>query len=182
MVISGCFAVTLGTRARFKGVAFFLRSFVFCWFFVDGGLAAAAIAVKTGAAAFSPEIQRTENPMPTEAEMTDLHATLDSMEQDELRQVQKRIERLIADYQNRKRRDAVAAAEQAAREHGFKLNELVGEGKPPRTGKAAASKSSAPAKYANPDDPQQTWSGLGRRPSWVRAALDAGRSLGELAI
>ena len=126
--------------------------------------------------------QRTDNLMPTEAETTDLNATLDSMELDELRHVQKRIERLIADYQTRKRRDAVAAAEKAARKHGFKLKDLVGEGKPTKTGKAAASRSLSPAKYANPDDPQQTWSGLGRRPSWVRDALDAGRSLDDLAI
>ena len=120
--------------------------------------------------------------MPTEAEMTDLHATLDRMELEELRLVQRRVERLIADYQDRKRRDAVAAAEQVVKEHGFRLNDLFGDGKPARPGKVRASRSSTPAKYANPDDPQQTWSGLGRRPSWVRAALDAGRSLDDLAI
>lgn len=103
------------------------------------------------------------------------------MDADELRQVQKRVEGLIADYQDRKRREAIAAAEQVAKEHGFKLGDLFGGGKPDKGGKAAA-RSSSPVKYANPDDPQQTWSGRGRRPSWVRAALDSGRSLDDLAI
>lgn len=120
--------------------------------------------------------------MPTEAEMNDLHATLDKMDADELRQVQKRVEGMIADYQDRKRREAIAAAEQVAKEHGFKLGELFGGGKTDRGGRVPATKSSAPAKYRNPDDPQQTWSGIGRRPSWVRAALDAGRSLDDLAV
>lgn len=120
--------------------------------------------------------------MPTEAEMTDLHATLDKMDADELRQVQRRVEGMISDYQERKRREAIAAAEQVAKEHGFKLGDLFGDRQPGRGAKPGASKSSAPAKYVNPDDPQQTWSGLGRRPSWVRAALDAGRTLDDLAV
>ena len=109
-------------------------------------------------------------------------AILDTMDADELRQVQKRVEVLISGYQDRKRREAIAAAEQAAKEHGFKLNDLFGGGKQEKGGKASGGKSSAPAKYVNPDDPQQTWSGLGRRPSWVRAALDAGRTLDDLAV
>lgn len=120
--------------------------------------------------------------MPSEAEMNDLNATLDGMELDELRQVRKRVEGLIADYQGRKRRDAMAAAEQAAKEHGFKLNELFEDGRPGKARRVGAVRSTAPAKYRNPDNPQQTWSGLGRRPTWVREALDAGRSLDDLAV
>lgn len=120
--------------------------------------------------------------MPTEAEMTDLYAVLDTLDADELRQVQKRIEVLISGYQDRKRREAIAAAEQAANEHGFKLNELFEDGKPSKPRKVGAVRSTAPAKYRNPDDPQQTWNGLGRRPTWVRQALEAGRSLDDLAV
>jgi len=120
--------------------------------------------------------------MPTEAEMTELSGILDKMDADELRQLQKRVEGMISDFQGRKRRDALSAAEQAAKEHGFKLNELFEDGKPGKARKVGAVKSTAPAKYRNPGDPQQTWSGLGRRPTWVREALDAGRSLDDLAV
>ena len=37
-------------------------------------------------------------------------------------------------------------------------------------------------KYANPADSAQTWSGRGKRPHWVRDAIDAGRTLESLAI
>jgi DNA-binding protein H-NS len=36
----------------------------------------------------------------------------------------------------------------------------------------------APPKYANPDDPQQTWAGgKGARPKWVQSLLNAGGDL-----
>ena len=38
------------------------------------------------------------------------------------------------------------------------------------------------AKYANPDDPSQTWTGRGRKPAWVHAALEAGKSIDDLTI
>ena len=44
-----------------------------------------------------------------------------------------------------------------------------------------ARKAVAP-KYANPADTSQTWTGRGRKPQWVQAALDAGKSLEDLAI
>ena len=62
--------------------------------------------------------------------MTDLYATLDGMDADEFRQVQRRVEAMMSDYQDRRHREAVAAAEQVAKEHGFKLADLVGGGKP----------------------------------------------------
>ncbi|MES0865013.1 H-NS histone family protein [Ruegeria sp. SCPT10] len=45
-----------------------------------------------------------------------------------------------------------------------------------RTGKKSA------AKYANPDNPAQTWTGRGRKPAWVIAALEAGKSIDDLTI
>jgi DNA-binding protein H-NS len=37
-------------------------------------------------------------------------------------------------------------------------------------------------KYCNPLDPSQKWSGRGKRPKWVVAALDAGQRLDDLKI
>lgn len=36
------------------------------------------------------------------------------------------------------------------------------------TKSTSAKKKNYPAKYANPDNPQETWTGLGRKPLWVR--------------
>jgi DNA-binding protein H-NS len=58
----------------------------------------------------------------------------------------------------------------------FTIAELYGfKTKKGRGGKSAA-------KYANPDDPSQTYSGRGRRPFWLLAKLKKGASLEDFAI
>jgi DNA-binding protein H-NS len=58
----------------------------------------------------------------------------------------------------------------------FTIAELYGfKSKKGRAGKSAA-------KYANPDDPSQTYSGRGRRPFWLIAKLKKGASLEDFAI
>jgi DNA-binding protein H-NS len=37
-------------------------------------------------------------------------------------------------------------------------------------------------KYRNPSEPSETWSGRGKRPRWLVAALEAGRTIEEFAI
>lgn len=37
-------------------------------------------------------------------------------------------------------------------------------------------------KYRNPDDHQETWSGRGKQPRWLTAALEAGHRIEDLAI
>ena len=39
-----------------------------------------------------------------------------------------------------------------------------------------------PPKYRHPEDPSLTWTGRGKRPTWVNEALAAGKSLEDLAI
>jgi DNA-binding protein H-NS len=69
-----------------------------------------------------------------------------------------------------------------ARDEGYTIEELFGE-TGTRGGRAAknAGRTVAP-KYRNPADPAQTWTGRGKRPRWVQAAIDAGKSLESLAI
>lgn len=102
------------------------------------------------------------------------------MSLDDLRGLRARVERAISSFTDRKRREALAAAEQAARDHGFALTDLTGKGRGRRAG--AAARSAGDAKYAHPDDQTQTWSGRGRRPRWVTEQLESGRSLDDLAL
>jgi len=37
-------------------------------------------------------------------------------------------------------------------------------------------------KYFNPENPSQKWSGRGLKPRWFAAQIEAGRSVGELAL
>ena len=40
----------------------------------------------------------------------------------------------------------------------------------------------AAAKYANPDNPSETWAGVGRKPNWLVEAVKAGAKLEDFAI
>jgi DNA-binding protein H-NS len=65
---------------------------------------------------------------------------------------------------------------------GFEVN-FTKAGKPVGgKGKAASPRGKAVQKYRNPDNPAETWSGRGRPPKWVQAALDKGQPLSALAI
>lgn len=46
---------------------------------------------------------------------------------------------------------------------------------------AAKSKVVPKAKYKNPDNPKQTWSGMGRKPAWFIAHVEAGKKPEGLA-
>lgn len=101
---------------------------------------------------------------------------LNSMSQKELLELKKDIDKALVAAEERSRRDALAAARKAAAEFGFSIDELV---KPGDTGKK---RSKNPAKYRNPENPAQTWSGLGRKPQWIHDALEKGTDLKKLEI
>ncbi|MBV0891244.1 H-NS histone family protein [Paracoccus sp. Z118] len=103
---------------------------------------------------------------------------LEQMDLKQLRDLRGQVDRAIANYEDRRKREARAAAEDAARQHGFSLSDLTGD-KPARGQRKG---SAAEVKYANPDDASQTWSGRGRRPRWVLDMLEGGKSLEDLAV
>ena len=93
----------------------------------------------------------------------------------ELKDLQSQVAKAIATYEERKKKEAISELEDRARAMGFSLAELMGT--PVGRKRAPAS-----AKYANPDNRSETWSGRGRKPRWFEAALAAGKSADELAI
>ena len=92
----------------------------------------------------------------------------------ELKQLQKDVNAAITNFKDRERQKAIAEVEAFARERGLSQADLKAL--------LSRSKKGLPAKYANPEDPTQTWSGRGRRPRWVEAALASGKSLDDLKI
>jgi len=101
---------------------------------------------------------------------------LDSLSRKELQKLRGDVDKALSSLADREKRAALDAVERAAAEHGFSLSELTGI--PGSRGR----KSKSPAKYRNPADPSQGWSGRGRRPDWVNAALAQGKSLSDLAV
>ncbi len=107
-----------------------------------------------------------------------MEADLETMDLKQLRELRGQVDRAIANYEDRRKRDARAAAEEAARQHGFSLSDLTAE----RATRGARKSSGAEAKYANPQDASQTWSGRGRRPRWVSEMLENGGNLQDAAV
>ncbi|MCV3272213.1 H-NS histone family protein [Roseobacter sinensis] len=100
---------------------------------------------------------------------------LKSMTKKQLEKLQKDVEKALETLRNKEMREARRAAEQAAQKFGYSLSELT-DGKPRAT--RVKRKSSQPigvAKYANPADRTQTWTGKGRQPKWFKEATAAGK-------
>lgn len=102
-----------------------------------------------------------------------MNKDLSSMTRTELETLKRQVEKALVDVAEKDKKAALAAAEKAAAEHGFSLAEITGgAARKAKTGP----KSSAPAKYHNPADPSQTWTGKGRQPAWFKQALSNGTS------
>jgi DNA-binding protein H-NS len=99
---------------------------------------------------------------------------LESLSKEELIELKADVEKALKTIDTRRRAEAKRAAEQAAKEFGFSLEEIL----------AAHEKkgSKGAPKYANPADPDQTWTGRGRKPNWVVAALEEGKTMEDLAL
>ena len=107
--------------------------------------------------------------------MTDLD--FDAMNLDELKRLKRDIDKAIANFDQRRKAEAKREVEAKAKEYGYSLAELVEAG----GGKSSKSIPVA-AKFRNPDNPEQTWSGRGRQPAWYRDALTAGIDPASLEI
>ena len=101
---------------------------------------------------------------------------LDQLSLDELKQLEKDVTKAIKSFEARRKSEAMAAVEAKAREMGFTLSELTGDGK--TKGKASVS---AP-KYQHPENPALTWTGRGRKPNWFQEAIDAGTPAESMLI
>ncbi|WP_076447503.1 H-NS histone family protein [Roseivivax lentus] len=103
-----------------------------------------------------------------------MNTNLDKLSKEDLEQLKKDVDKALKSVDARRKAEAKRAADQAAKEYGFSLDDLFGS--------TAAKGTKGLPKYANPADPTQTWTGRGRKPGWVNDALKAGKSLDDLAL
>lgn len=102
------------------------------------------------------------------------NSDLKSLSVDELMALQKDVALAIKDADAKRRKDAMAAVERAAANHGFTLKELLSDKKD--------TKSKPNAKYRHPENLELTWSGRGRKPKWFVEVLDAGHTPDSLEV
>jgi DNA-binding protein H-NS len=100
---------------------------------------------------------------------------LNSLSLDELKRLQKDVNKAVEGYEARKRKDAFAAADAAAREMGYTLADLTETS-------AKKKKMVSVPKYRHPENADQTWTGKGRQPDWMKEALASGQSKDDFLI
>lgn len=94
---------------------------------------------------------------------------------EQLKEINRESAAAITSYEARTRKEAIAKATEIAKAAGFASLEEMVTTKPARAGKAEP-------KYRHPENPDLTWTGRGRKPGWIAEALEAGKSLEDLAI
>ena len=92
----------------------------------------------------------------------------------ELQELELKVKKAKLSAQERNRSELRQKLESIAAQAGFKLSDLFGG----RGGKGRK----VAAKFANPDNPSETWSGRGRKPRWLAARLKAGDRMDKFLI
>ena len=85
--------------------------------------------------------------------------------------MQTQIERLKIEKENAERISVRQKLIDMAKQAGFEIQELFGKG---RKGKGSVA-----AKYRDPKNPENTWTGRGRPPRWLAAATKGGKAKRE---
>lgn len=109
----------------------------------------------------------------------------------QLKQLQARIAKEVAKRENDSKAALLKRLRKLARDEGVELEDLLGkepsatpQAKGPKRSKAskplAAKKAPIPAKYRNPNNLDQGWSGRGRKPAWFEAWVRNGGSVSAL--
>ena len=104
-----------------------------------------------------------------------METDLNTLSLKELKDLQSQVAKAITSFEDRKKKEAIAELEELARAKGYSWAELTGV-------QVVRKRAPATAKFANPADKSDTWSGRGRKPRWFIAALNAGTRPEDLSV
>ena len=102
---------------------------------------------------------------------------LKNLSSHELAQVIENAQNALAEKQKSERRAVMAKIKELADSIGITVSFQEGQ----RT-VSSRKGSKVAAKYRNPHNPSETWTGRGVRPRWLQAQLDSGRSIDDFKI
>lgn len=105
------------------------------------------------------------------------NVNLDKMSLKELLDLDAKVEKAIGNARERERSEVKQKIEAIVQNAGFSVSELFG-GRAPAAGKGRQ----VAAKFVNPENRSETWTGRGRKPRWLTAKLDKGAKLEDFAV
>ena len=103
---------------------------------------------------------------------------LEQMNVDELRKLMKDASAEIERRRKADKKKTIQEIRRLAQQRGYQLDELLGSHGPRKNG-SAKEKS---VRFRHPEDPSKTWTGMGRKPAWLKEWLGSGRTLEELRM
>lgn len=104
---------------------------------------------------------------------------VDKMSLKDLNDLEAKLAKAKAAAKTRAKAEVKEKIDELLESSGFTIAELYPVARAGRPRGAASAKA---AKYANPDDRSETWTGRGRKPNWLVAKLAKGASLEDFAI
>lgn len=96
----------------------------------------------------------------------------------DLLSMREKLDEAIRTVKARERIELQAEFRKLATKRGFDYADVIHM----KGAKGKHSNGTKPAKYANPEDKSQTWTGQGRKPNWLVAKLDKGAKIEEFRI
>lgn len=112
----------------------------------------------------------------------DMKPNLKKMNRKELEKLKADIDKALSRVEEDEKKAARLAAEKAAKAMGYSLEDLADVKPAKRTPKKKDDRTKVAPKYANPNAPEQTWTGRGRKPKWIEEHLAAGGKLEDIEI
>ncbi|MEC7119835.1 MAG: H-NS histone family protein [Pseudomonadota bacterium] len=106
---------------------------------------------------------------------------LSKMSVEDLQKLAEEASNMIGTRRQQDLKDGYAQAEKIASDLGVTLDELIEAGRSKSTRKTGSRKPVEP-RYRNPADTAQTWTGRGKQPRWLAAAIAAGAKIEDFLI
>jgi DNA-binding protein H-NS len=93
----------------------------------------------------------------------------------DLQELSRDIDKEVKRREIEEKRKVLAQVKELAASVGMTVEEILEAG-------GTQKKTKGQPKYCNPDDPEQTWTGRGKRPAWFNQAINSGKTLEDLMI
>lgn len=103
---------------------------------------------------------------------------VDKLSLKELQDLEIRVKKAIVLAMSREKDEFRAEVHALASKRGITIDEVFGGGKSGKGGKGGK----VAVKYRNRDNPTETWTGRGRQPKWLAAAIKKGAKIADFAI